>query len=71
MPQCPDILSGAGAWKGGGKDPKKKQKTNESTPYSDLIVVALVLHVLIKFFLGVKLNAAHLQLLPHLQHKPK
>lgn len=55
----------------GKEEGKIQNKPNESTPYSDLIVVALVLHVLIKFFLGVKLNAAHLQLLPHLRHKPK
>lgn len=37
--------------------------------YSDLVVVALVLHVLVKLLLGVKLDAAHLQLLPHLQQR--
>lgn len=55
-----------------GKESKKRrEKASERDTYSDLIVIALVLHVLVKFFLGVKLNATHLQLLPHLQHKPK
>lgn len=54
----PDVLSGADVW---------KKKNKESGPYSDLVVVALVLHVLVKFFLGVKLDATHLQFLPHLQ----
>lgn len=74
MPKWPDILSGAGAWKGEGKIKvwkRKKERKRESVTYSDLIVVALVLHVLIKFFLGVKFNATHLQFLPHLQDKPK
>lgn len=43
-------------------------KQNRAT-YSDLVIVTLVLHVLIKLFLGVKLNPAHLQFLPYLQHK--
>lgn len=37
------------------------------TTYSDLVIVTLVLHVLIKLFLWVKLDPAHLQLLFHLQ----
>ncbi len=41
------------------------------TAYSDLVIVALVLHVLVKLFLRVKLNPTHLQLLPYLQHKTK
>lgn len=41
-------------------------RKNWST-YSDLIIVTLVLHVLIKLFLWVKLNPSHLQLLPYLQ----
>lgn len=32
MPQCPDILSGAGAWKGGGKDTKKNKKNKREHP---------------------------------------
>ncbi len=43
---------------------RKKRAT-----YSDLVIVALVLHVLIKLFLRVKLNPAHLKFLPYLQHK--
>lgn len=38
-------------------------------PYSYLIVVALVLHVLVELFLRVKLDPPHFQLLPHLQRK--
>lgn len=46
----------------------ESERKNRAT-YSDLIIVTLVLHVLIKFFLGVKLNAPHLQFLPNLKHK--
>lgn len=37
--------------------------------YSYLIIVALVLHVLIKLFLRVKFNSSHFQFLSYLQHK--
>lgn len=41
------------------------------TTYSDFIIFALVLHVIIKLFLRVKLNPARLQLLPYLQHNTR
>lgn len=46
------------------------ERKNRAT-YSDFVIVALVLHVLIKLFLRVKLDPAHLQLLPYLQHNTK
>lgn len=47
-------------------------KRNDGTilcTYSDLVVVALVLHVLVKLLLRVKLNPAHFQFLSYLKHK--
>jgi len=41
-----------------------------TTAYSDLVIVALVLHVLIELLLWVELNPGRLQILPYLQHKP-
>lgn len=60
-------------WRGGKEENHGTNvcdRKNRST-YSDLVIVALVLHVLIELLLWVKLDPAHLQLLPYLQHKPK
>lgn len=56
--------------------PRKKiarqisRETKKAT-YSDFIVVTLVFHVIIKLFLWVKFNPAHLQLLPYLECRQK
>lgn len=81
MPQCPDILlskqrvSVRETWSslvfGKKNDGTNVCERKNRATYSDLVIVALVLHVLIKFFLGVILNPAHLQFLPYLQHKTK
>lgn len=47
-------------------------KRNDGTAlraYSDLVVIALVLHVLIKLLLRVKLNPAQFQFLSYLEKK--
>lgn len=57
--------------------PRKKiarqisRETKNTATYSDFIVVTLVFHVIIKLFLWVKFNPAHLQLLPYLECKQK
>lgn len=40
-----------------------------TTTHPDLVIVALVLHVLVKLFLWVELYPAHLQFLPYLWDK--
>lgn len=44
---------------------------DKKATYSDFIVVTLVFHVIIKLFLWVKFNPAHLQLLPYLECRQK